>query len=216
MPTRLSLALPLIGLLAAAAQARGPSPAPLDAAGVFDFYVLSLSWSPSYCLAKPQDAQCSGKGYGFVLHGLWPQFANNRWPQFCAPITALTADERAQGMAMYPSPELLEHEWKKHGTCSGLGARGYFDAADQALAKVTIPPELQPAPNARRLSAQAVKALFQQHNPGIPAGGIAVYCTRNQLREVRVCLNKALAPTDCGQALKGQCKQPDLLVPGVR
>src|SRR5215468_1655976 len=44
----------------------------------FDFYVLSLSWSPSYCEAEGDDAnpqQCkAARPYAFVVHGLWPQF----------------------------------------------------------------------------------------------------------------------------------------------
>ena len=40
-------------------------------AGQFDHYVLSLSWAPTYCLTHANDSEeCSGKGYGFVLHGL--------------------------------------------------------------------------------------------------------------------------------------------------
>lgn len=184
--------------------------------GVFDFYVLSLSWSPSYCLSKPQDVQCQGKGYGFVLHGLWPQYANNRWPQFCEPFTPLNAAERAKGMTLFPSPALMAHEWKKHGTCSGLGAQGYLDASDRALAAVAIPAPLEPSANAQRLGAGQIKALFRERNPAMPEDGVAVYCARGQLSEVRVCLGKDLQPTSCGAALKGQCKQNDLLIPGVR
>ncbi|MFF7709797.1 ribonuclease [Pseudomonas sp. NPDC007930] len=206
----------LLCLLASTAHARGPQ-ASGDAPGVFDFYVLSLSWSPSWCLAHPQDTQqCSGKGYGFVLHGLWPQFANNRWPQFCAPLTPLSAAERAKGMSLFPSPQLMAHEWAKHGTCSGLGAEGYLRATDAALARVKIPPALEPSARAQRLPARQIKALFQQANPALPEGGIAVYCNRNQLSEVRVCLSKDLSPISCGAPLKGQCQQNDVLVPGVR
>ncbi|PVZ11503.1 MULTISPECIES: ribonuclease T2 [unclassified Pseudomonas] len=184
--------------------------------GVFDFYVLSLSWSPSYCLSKPQDVQCRGKGYGFVLHGLWPQYANNGWPQFCEPFMPLSEAERVKGMTLFPSPALMAHEWKKHGTCSGLGAQGYLAASDQALAAVAIPAQFEPSANAQRLGAGQIKALFRQRNPAIPEDGLAVYCTRGQLSEVRVCLSKSLQPTACGAALKGQCKRDDLLIPGVR
>ncbi|MGI9404557.1 MAG: hypothetical protein ACR2OF_08650, partial [Hyphomicrobium sp.] len=49
-------------------------------AGEFDYYALVLSWSPTECLTSTRgrsDAQCArrdGKRYGFVLHGLWPQY----------------------------------------------------------------------------------------------------------------------------------------------
>ena len=53
----------------------------------FDFYVLSLSWSPSYCEAEGDDAnrqQCeAARPYAFVVHGLWPQFERG-FPQECA------------------------------------------------------------------------------------------------------------------------------------
>lgn len=63
-------------------NAREPRDAGVEpVAGVFDYYVLSLSWSPTFCLTHQNDSQCSGKGYGFVLHGLWPQYARGGWPQ---------------------------------------------------------------------------------------------------------------------------------------
>ena len=53
-----------------------------NAPGEFDFYVLSLSWSPSFCEAasergrsgRSQDVQCGGRPFSFVVHGLWPQY----------------------------------------------------------------------------------------------------------------------------------------------
>ena len=53
-----------------------------NAPGEFDFYVLSLSWSPSFCEAaqergnssRNQQIQCGGRPYAFVVHGLWPQY----------------------------------------------------------------------------------------------------------------------------------------------
>ena len=53
-----------------------------NAPGEFDFYVLSLSWSPSFCEAaaergntgRSQQAQCGERPFSFVVHGLWPQY----------------------------------------------------------------------------------------------------------------------------------------------
>jgi ribonuclease T2 len=66
----------IAGMGAASAQDRRQ-----NAPGEFDFYVLSLSWSPSFCEAasergrsgRSQDAQCGGRPFSFVVHGLWPQ-----------------------------------------------------------------------------------------------------------------------------------------------
>src|ERR1043165_7451023 len=59
------------------------------APGQFDFYVLALSWSPSYCEAarerapaREPDQQCSGRPFSFVVHGLWPQYEQG-FPSFC-------------------------------------------------------------------------------------------------------------------------------------
>ena len=43
--------------------------------GTFDYYLLSLSWSPAYCLSDPGAAECNGpRRFGFIVHGLWPQY----------------------------------------------------------------------------------------------------------------------------------------------
>src|ERR1700729_2986492 len=58
--------------------------------GKFDYYVLSLSWSPSFCAANAErpsarskpDPQCGPRPYSFVVHGLWPQYERG-FPEFC-------------------------------------------------------------------------------------------------------------------------------------
>jgi ribonuclease T2 len=72
-------------------------------AGVFDYYLLTLSWSPTFCLTHKDDVQCSGKGYGFVLHGLWPQYAKGGWPESCPPLTTLSAAETSKGLTLFPT-----------------------------------------------------------------------------------------------------------------
>jgi ribonuclease T2 len=42
-----------------------------DEAGQFDYYLLSLSWSPAFCLQSPGAAECDGpRRFGFIVHGL--------------------------------------------------------------------------------------------------------------------------------------------------
>jgi len=101
------------------------------APGQFDFYVLSLSWSPDYC-AGPAGArdrfQCAGpRKYGFVVHGLWPQFERG-WPEECTTDRLnLAAPLRKDILEIMPSERLMNHEWRKHGTCSGLTPKQYFE-----------------------------------------------------------------------------------------
>ena len=165
--------------------------------GEFDFYVLSLSWSPTFCLTHPDNQQCSGKGYGFVLHGLWPQYAKGGWPASCDPQSRLSAQELAKGALIFPTRTLLKHEWSKHGTCSGLDASRYLDATDAALATVQIPPQLQPFNVPNYLEARDIEHLFRQSNPAMGDHGMAVICKGKVLSEVRVCLTKELRFAGC-------------------
>jgi ribonuclease T2 len=66
--------------------AASPVSARAPKSGVFDYFVLALSWSPTYCAsdAGQNDAsQCSpGRRFAFVVHGLWPQHTSG-WPEYC-------------------------------------------------------------------------------------------------------------------------------------
>src|ERR1044072_2158162 len=79
-----------LGLLVTAASSAPAQDRRQNAPGEFDFYVLSLSWSPSFCEAasergnkgRSQVAQCGGRPFSFVVHGLWPQYERG-FPEFC-------------------------------------------------------------------------------------------------------------------------------------
>ncbi|MBS0387788.1 MAG: ribonuclease T2 [Proteobacteria bacterium] len=182
----------------------------------YDYFLLSLSWSPSYCLTHDDDrAQCS-RGYGFVLHGLWPQDMDGGYPQHCASDAPLTAAAEARGAALFPSPRLMQHEWRQHGTCSGLGALDYFDAADRALAAVKIPAAFE-APRANQsMDVRDIIAAFRAANPAMPDGGLVVACNRDELAEVRVCLSRTLEPIACGRGLRNSCPDVALRIPAAR
>jgi ribonuclease T2 len=114
--------------------------------GQFDFYVLALSWSPSYCESARQRApnrtpalQCGGRPFAFVVHGLWPQYMQG-FPSYCqVPAPRVEAKLVSAMLDLMPSRRLVYYEWNRHGTCSGLSAQGYFDTLRKARAAVTIP-----------------------------------------------------------------------------
>ena len=61
-------------ILAAFALLTSPARADGERAGVFDYYVMALNWSPNWC-ATEGDAkgseQCDSRhDYGWTLHGL--------------------------------------------------------------------------------------------------------------------------------------------------
>ena len=131
--------------LTGAADAKGPVP------GQFDYYVLSLSWSPSYCAGEAGQndyQQCApGRRFAFVVHGLWPQYARG-WPEFCRTRENWIPQDLIDGvMEVMPSKRLIIHEWKKHGSCSGLSQAAYFETVERIFGGLRIP--------ARYLSPQA-------------------------------------------------------------
>jgi ribonuclease T2 len=186
-------------------------------AGLFDYYLLSLSWSPSYCLVHPEDdSQCHRRGYGFVLHGLWPQYENGGYPQDCATSATLTEEAFALGRTIYPSPRLIRHEWQQHGTCSGLDAMRYFRAADAALAVVHIPPLFDAPAMDQHLQVEAIRREFLAANPAMPAEGLSISCSRGELTEVRVCLSRELKLRRCEGRVSSQCDRAPLAIPAAR
>jgi ribonuclease T2 len=75
--TRLLACLALFGFLGGLADAQDRRQ---NEPGKFDFYVLSLSWSPSFCAANAErgversDPQCGPRPFSFAVHGMWPQY----------------------------------------------------------------------------------------------------------------------------------------------
>jgi ribonuclease T2 len=225
-----------LGLVTATAEAQRPysqqgaRTSRTYEAGKFDYYVLSLSWSPSFCLgaagqSQANQSQCAprgGKKFSFVLHGLWPQFERG-WPQDCQTpdggyVPRATADRMLDIM---PSEKLVFHEYRKHGTCSGLGIDGYFDFARKTYNKVQIPARYVNATDPRMtVGRDELLTDFMAANPGLGADMIAVKCagSGNQLEEVRVCFGKDGNFRACGknENQRKMCDAGRIYVPPVR
>lgn len=203
----------------AGARGRGHRGSGGDAPGHFDYYLMSLSWSPSFCLTHMDETeQCGSRGFGFVLHGLWPQNRNGSWPQHCASADAPDDATIARTLAFMPSRHLIEHEWQTHGACTGLDARSYFGLADRAFAAVRVPPALRTPQSPPQLSADEIVRAFIQANPGLNERMISVAChDGGELTEVRVCLNKDdLSPQACGGRVRNSCRYGALTIPAAR
>ncbi|HEX3838064.1 MAG TPA: hypothetical protein VHW25_13970 [Steroidobacteraceae bacterium] len=185
--------------------------------GHFDYYLLALSWSPSYCVVHPGDRnQCLGRGFGFVLHGLWPQFNAGGYPQTCETNVGVDRAAEQVGRTLYPSPQLMTHEWERHGSCSGLDPLEYFRTADRATAVLHIP-AMFAAPRAdQQLLPGQVLAAFAAANPALPPHAMTVDCSRNELSEVRLCLTRSLLPRPCGHGVRDSCPPVPIRVRAVR
>lgn len=202
--------------LALAAQPRRDQPR--GEAGKFDYYVLSLSWSPEYCASPAGERdrfQCAGnRQYGFVTHGLWPQYERG-WPQFCGE-TPLDEPLIESMLPLMPSKRLIRHEWAKHGTCSGLSPTRYFELVRRAYDGVRVPPRYAKPRDAARLSPEAFKAELAKANPAWPARGFSIECSGRFFQELRICLDKELRPRVCGRDVRDGCPGAELIVRPVR
>ena len=192
----------------------------VGAARQFDFYLLSMSWSPRYCSSaagERDQAQCGGqRRYEFILHGLWPQYERG-WPQNCASSQTLSNALVEKMTDIMPSRRLIRHEWAKHGVCAGLSAAEYFGKARAAFSAVRIPSTLQSPRNARTVSPMRIRDEILAANPGLPKTAVTVTCAGRFLSEVRVCLGHDLKGRACSAEVTRQaCRLEAIIVQPVR
>lgn len=189
----------------------------------FDFYVLALSWSPDYCATSGADdaQQCSmGKKLGFVLHGLWPQY-DKGYPIDCTTFK-LPASVKAKFPGLYPSTALYDHEWEKHGTCSGLEPEQYLALSKELKESVTIPSRYKAPEKTIRVTVKQLKQDFVSANSDLSESGLAAYCSGDGrfLKELYVCFSTGGEPIKCSTEIHTRasksCQNPDFLVRNVR
>jgi ribonuclease T2 len=201
----------------ASPSASQASPAVIVAPGDFDFYLLTLSWSPGFCdtggQAKAPDQCAIGAGLGFVVHGLWPQNAQG-YPSDCddnpRPVSR-TALALAQGV--FPSDGLARYEWRKHGTCTGLSPEGFFASVRRARDKIAIPDPFKAPRQEQNFAPIEIMRAFIAVNPGLRLSAMAVSCARGELADVRLCLSKDLRSfVNCPEVARRACRSPSITV----
>lgn len=210
-------ALCLIAALGNSAAQDGSDGMAASGAGQFDFYVLSLSWSPSYCAAEGDKAnryQCGKRpAYGFIVHGLWPQYEHG-YPKDCrSDALRKVPKERMNALSdLMPGYGLIIHEWRTHGMCTGLSQEAYFATLRKAYGSVEIPAEF-PRDDRDRVRPSDIEQAFVTANPGMPADGISVDCDRKYLREVRICLTKDMRFRPCRELERASCHATSIQMP---
>ncbi len=191
-----------------------------ERAGEFDYYVLSLSWSPNWCVLEGDarnSPQCErGAGFGWILHGLWPQYERG-WPGYCPTNHRNpTRTDTAEMADVMGTAGLAWHQWNKHGRCSGLSSDDYYALSREAYGRVTRPSVFRRLDNAVRLPASVVEEAFLKENPGLEPDMLSVTCRNNMIQEVRVCLTPGLEPRVCGADVIRDCQADRALFESLR
>lgn len=132
-------------------------------------YVYAYSWTPGFCFNQTDYPGCISQTQtqdywktNFTVHGLWPQYVDNGYPSYCNSDdnnqnfneTEIVADIGWDTLTQkWPNvqcdetdPEydsFWEHEWTKHGTCSGLNQDIYFETAINLTNVLLTPTEIQ-------------------------------------------------------------------------
>lgn len=192
-------------------------------AGVFDYFVLALSWSPTYCagVGQQDDQQCGvGRRFDFVVHGLWPQYAEG-WPANCTTTESWVAQSTIDQMLdIMPSKKLIIHQWKKHGSCSGVSQADYFRATRLLFKKILIPARYVTPTRDVTTTPEQLVLDFVKTNRELSADMISVQCgnsrDRAKLSELRICLNRTGAFAKCGANEARSCRAKQLTMPKVK
>jgi len=213
-------------------------------AGEFDYYVLAQSWPASFCSDKFTNVEwpdCARMPAGLrdtlTLHGLWPQKYVGPYPSCCRNSPdgfAIDLDlvQRRLGdlQAAWPNSRdsdptdscrnltlsIWQHEWARHGTCSGLTQEGYLDATLQVAREVGTPEFLRDNIG-REVSRDELTEAFAFE--GAPPGRSQVWatpqCRQGWLAEVFTCWDKDLNRIMCPAALGGgrRCPRRNVYIP---
>jgi ribonuclease T2 len=186
-----------------------------------------------------------------TIHGLWPNYDDQQskgkpeaWPSFCAPYNACKKDETS---SCDPDPSsipadmkkygpgyvtdnnfLADHEWPKHGSCTGLDAGKYFQQSIDAL-RALPGDDGTPKPLAdsigKRIKATELRAAFED-----PSSVVLSCDPKCNLSQVGICLasgsdglpkGRTACPTnvtessyDNGCLRKNRC--PNIMVQSVK
>ncbi|MBI2386747.1 MAG: hypothetical protein HYV14_12130 [Elusimicrobia bacterium] len=213
-------------------------------AGRFDSYVLALQWSAAFCETRPNLPECGDRdpdrfsAKHLTLHGLWPEVAGDSSHSYgyCGVDDATRALDRAATWCRMPALGLTSrtttrltqvmpavasclqnHEWYKHGSCSGFAAEEYFTRASDlvvAIAGTSFGRFLE-ANAGKTVTSAALLASFERDHGAGSGSKVKLTCVKARgaslLSDVRLKLAHPLRPaSELGKMLlaggeKGNC-----------
>lgn len=196
--------------------------APIDAgqekAQKFDFVVLALSWSPTYCASsakRGESAQCQNSIHrGFVVHGLWPQALDGARLRCSAGKSEFSKALFERALEVFPDLYLAQSQWQRHGQCFGFSADAYLERTNVAKSKIVVPDRLRALEQPMSLAAEDLRKEFSRANSGLPLDAISVSCRKSALVEVLICMKSDLSTFEsCPQIAKRSCRASSMQIP---
>ena len=190
-----------------------------EKAGDFDYYVLALSWSPTWCALVGDDRnspQCDDdRNLGWVLHGLWPQYERG-WPAYCNTVERDPSRRQTEEMAdIMGTSGSAWHQWKKHGRCSGLSSEDFYALSREAYDRVTRPEVFRKLTKDVKVPASVIEEAFLKDNESLDANEVTVTCKDYRIQEVRICLTRDLEPRKCGSDVSRDCTLDNALFEAI-
>lgn len=193
-------------------------------AGDFDFYVFQQSWSAEFCFSHATYPGCvsptSEMKTSLTIHGLWPNYnqpdaAGHDYPECCPSSYGPAIDPTvvnsllAQFQEYWPSEQdpnpsppytasLWQHEWGKHGTCSGLAQSPYFQQAIATHLKLGTPSAI--VNNIGRTVSRAdVEAAYTGGSACVKGQScmVGLGCSSKFLADVTTCWSKTGKQMEC-------------------
>jgi ribonuclease T2 len=111
---------------------------------------------------------------------------------------------------------LAWHQWKKHGSCSGLSATDYYALSREAYGKIIRPSVFRKLAKPVKIPAKVVEEAFLKENPSLKANMLTITCKAGRIQEARICLSKDLNPVPCGRDTIKDCSMNNALFDPVR
>lgn len=181
-------------------------------AEAFDYYTFAITLTPAFCDTNPQrrdSLQCRDR-LPFSVHGLWPERRQGRAPENCGGgALSLSPGLERNLRGTMPDTGLRQHEWKKHGRCSGLAPEAYFSVIDREFLELKWPDLLKPRGRDAVVQRDLVVREIRRLNPGFPERGVVLRCERDGrpplLSEIRLCLSPDGRPSDCAANFRPNC-----------
>ncbi|CAJ0942126.1 unnamed protein product, partial [Mesorhabditis belari] len=189
----------------------------------FDYLMLTLIYPEAVCRADDDTIRDScevpANTPKWTLHGLWPNFANGSYPQFCTrqkfdinEVASILQELKSEWPNLYPKQtisSLWKHEWEKHGTCAQIdpilsSQLKYFNSTLQQLSRFHVDKALADQRIVPSMNQYSVNEINYALRKGLANGkNIQFNCLTDKkthqtlLGDVRICLDLNLNVIDC-------------------